>query len=104
MTVISNLRDWRELGLQIQQQRQREKISISFCAEQLGASAQMLLDLESANVFPYSSQSAELGDLARRYLELLGIPVSTFATLLINHVNDIFDEDECIPSYLKAKP
>ncbi len=104
MALVSKLRDWRELGLHIQQKRQREKISISFCAEQLGTSAQILLDLESANVFPYSSQSAELGEIARRYLELLGIPVSTFATLLINHVNDLHGEDECIPSYLKAKP
>ncbi len=103
MTPISNLREWRELGLYVQQKRQREKLSITVCAEKLGISAQMLLDLESANVFPYSDRSAELGDAARRYLEFLGLPLSTFTTLLVNYVNDLSSEHDYIPTYLKTK-
>lgn len=100
---VKNLRSWREYGLCVQQKRERDKLSVTVCAERLGVSAQMLLDLESANVFPYTDREAELGDVAKRYMGLLGIPVNTFATLLLDHINDPCRDGPHIPSYLRAK-
>ena len=103
MTPVKNLRGWREYGLCVQRERERQKLSVTVCAEQLGASAQMVLDLESANVFSYADQGAELGDIAKRYSELLGIPTNTFATLLLDHTNVSRDEESYVPVYLRAK-
>lgn len=102
MSTLENLREWRELGLQIQQRRERVGLSTLACAEQLGVSPQTLIDLESANVFSYLDQSSFLPDLAKQYLELLELSMKPHASLLLNASDSIANAELIIPEYLKA--
>ena len=103
MSTLENLREWRELGLQVQQRRERVGLSTLACAEQLSVSPQTLIDLESANVFNYLDQGSFLPDLARQYLELLELSLKPYASLLLNASDSPSNAESIIPEYLKAK-
>jgi len=103
MSTLENLREWRELGLQVQQRRERVGLSTLACAEQLSVSPQTLIDLESANVFNYLDQGSFLTDLARHYLELLELSLKPYASLLLNTSDSPSNAEPIIPEYLKAK-
>jgi hypothetical protein len=104
MGLVDNLREWRELGVHVQQKRNRIKLSATECAYQLGVDPQMVLDMESSNVFPYEEFSHQWQDLARRYLELLESSPKPFASLLLPRNDNTVDKDLYIPSYLRQKP
>lgn len=103
MSTLESLREWRELGLQVQQRRERVGLSTLACAEQLSVSPQTLIDLECANIFNYLDQGSFLPDLARQYLELLELSLKPYASLLLNTSDSPSNAEPIIPEYLKAK-